>query len=516
MTSYPRHSRFCSGHLSHPSTRLLVPIIVCGLLVVLMHSQPRAAAETWFEIKSPNFTVWMTPDDGSARTLLWQLEQVRSALRALWVWAKVDLPKPVLVLAVRKENGIKALAPEYWERKGAVHPVSLWVSGADRHYMAMRTDTQGEDTDRLNPYTSTYFAYSSLILQSSFERRLPLWLERGLAGVCSNTIVREKEIRFGLVIPWHLRNLRQWGRLPVKQLIAVTRSSPEYTQGDRLDRFDAESWAFVHYLMFGDEGAHRPGINKLVELLRTGKAPDAAFAEAIGRPEELDHPLANYIDQSIYGFQRVRVDASVAREGVPARAIPASESAAGRAVYFVAMRRPVEARALIEEARQSNPNEPDAYLAEALLFDREGKRAEAKAAFAKATANGSSNAYAYYRSAVLNWPRPDDETLRQMDKDLSRAADLNPSFAAAHAALAEVRALQHQPLGSVMPLITKAVSLEPGDVWHRLTAARVLWDLEDLDGARKAAQLALALAETEQERDEAQKLLASIQRELSK
>src|SRR6185436_3336713 len=157
-------------------------------VAVLLATHTNAAPDSWFEIKAPHFTVWSTANDGNARTLVWQLEQVRSALATLWPWARVDLLKPILVLAVRDENGMRALAPEFWERKGGVHPVSVWVSGADRDYMVIRTDIKGEDTDTLNTYRSTYFSYVHLILQTSFERALPLWFARGLSEVLSNTL----------------------------------------------------------------------------------------------------------------------------------------------------------------------------------------------------------------------------------------------------------------------------------------------------------------------------------------
>jgi hypothetical protein len=52
----------------------------------------------------------------------------------------------------------------------------------------------------------------SLVLQQSATRDLPLGLNRGLAGVVSNTIVREARLQLGPPIPWHLQRLRDRGR----------------------------------------------------------------------------------------------------------------------------------------------------------------------------------------------------------------------------------------------------------------------------------------------------------------
>lgn len=99
-------------------------VVCAAACVLLLASAPTGAKavapEKWFEIKSPHFTVWSNADDRNTRKLVWQLEQIRSALTELWPWAKVDLPKPLLVLAPKNEQSMKQLAPRYWEVKDGV------------------------------------------------------------------------------------------------------------------------------------------------------------------------------------------------------------------------------------------------------------------------------------------------------------------------------------------------------------------------------------------------------------
>lgn len=487
-------------------------IVVVGVLAGIT---PRSVsgAETWLEMQGPHFTAVSNAGEGSTRNMLWQFEQIRSAMAALWPWMKTDLPKPVLVIGAKDESTVRLLAPEYWERRGSVHPVSVWVSGADQHYMLIRTDQRGDDTITLNPYTSAYFSYASLILNSSFDRELPLWFSLGLAGVVSNTIVRDNFILLGPPIPWHLETLRTQSRLSLKQLIAVTRASPAYKQASNRELFDAQAWAFVHFLMFGDQGSHRSAINRFSNLLSSGKSADVAFTEAIGRLENLESPFAAYINSSIYSYSRAKVDAAVATQKFQSRPLSAADAAASRAAFHVAMNRPVEARALIDEGRKADPKNVAAFVSEGLLLDRTDKNDEALAAFTKATEMGTSNAYVHYRAAMMKWPagpQPNQETLKQIESSLARAVQLNPSFAAAHASLAEVRAALGQPEASVMPSILRAMELEPSSPWHWLAAARVLWRFNKMADARRAAELALTLADTDRERAEAQRLLSRI------
>jgi len=482
--------------------------IVLGLSVSRLNAE-----EKWTEVKSTNFRAWSNASDRFTRDLLWQLEQIRFALQTLWPWTQLDLAKPMLVVAVKDEQSMKALAPQFWEQKGGVRPGSVWVTGSDQHYMVIRVDQRGEEDRLINPYTSAYFSYVNLILMSSFGRDIPLWFARGLAGVQSNTIVQGKQILLGPPIPWHIERLQTYGRLKLKDLISVTRSSREYTQENGLERFDAQAWALVHFLMFGQNAVRRQGINKFAEFLDKGAEPEAAFREAFGRPEDLENDFAAYINRRLYNYQQFELNKGITREQFKSQPLTPAQSAAGRASVHVAMGRPVEARALIDEARKTDPNSPDAYAAEAQLFLRENKRDEANAAFVKAAKAGATHAYVYYRAATSMWgpTRTDNDVLKQMDEYLTRATELNPFHAESFAALAEVRsALKHTP-EEIFSLLAKAVKLDPADPWIRLTAARSLWRVNKLEEARNVARVALNLSGSDaRAKAEAERLLATI------
>lgn len=487
--------------------------VVAILLASTAAPPSAAAADTWVEMQSPHFQALSNAGQGSTRNVLWQFEQIRAAMAALWPWMKTDLPKPILVIGAKDETTMRQLAPEYWARRGSIHPVSVWLTGADQHYMLIRTDQQGDDTLTLNPYTSAYFSYASLILNSSFDRELPLWFSLGLAGVLSNTIVRDKFILLGPPIPWHLEALRTQSRLSLKQLIGVTRTSPQYKQANGREQFDAQAWAFVHFLMFGDKGAHRSSINRFSNLLSSGKDADAAFTEAIGPVDDLESPFAAYIQASIYSYSRVNIDAAGAGQNFQSHPASPADAAARLAAFHVAMNRPTEARTLIDDAHKADPKNAAAFVSEGLLLDKTEKDDQALAAFVKAAEMGTTNAYAHYRAAVLRWaasPQPDDQTLKDIESSLARAVALNASFADAYARLAEVRSALKQPAAEVLPVLARAVELEPSSPWHRLTAARVFWRYNNLADARKAAQAALTLADTDQERAEAQRLISAL------
>ena len=484
--------------------------MACALLAgALIASIDLAAADQWIEVKSAHFTLLSNAGDGRTRKLAWQLEQLRGALTALWSWMKPDLNKPLRILVLKDETSMREFAPEYWERRGGVRPASLWVTGPDQHYLAVRADVEVDDQITLNPYLTAYFSYGGLVLDQSIDTDLPFWFMRGFTGILSNTIVREDRVLFGPIIPWHINALRDLPRLPLAKLVTITRRSAELKQSEFLQTFDAQTWALVHYLLFGDQGKRAPQLDAFVRLATEGKDPVAAFTEALGPIDAVEGGLLIYVQRSLFAYQQVRVDVSVQREKFPVRQIPAAEAASTKALFHAVMDRPTESRAAIAEARKLDAKDATSYAAEALVLDGEKKRDEAKAAYAKAVEFGTTSAYAHYRLAGLTWqPQPSKDTLTELEGLLSKAVDRNVRYAAAYAWLGEIRVSLGNAEG--IGLIRRAITLEPREATHRLRAANVMLRQGKPAEARVDAQAALTLAETDDERRRAQELLDAI------
>jgi hypothetical protein len=376
---------------------------LAALLGLLLIPRIAIAADTWFEMKSPHFTVWTSSDSRDARTLTWQLEQIRSAMAAVWSWARVDLPRPFLVIAARDEREMRTLVPQYWETRDGIKPISVWVGAAHSNYLVVRADIRGKDNATENPHQSAYFSYVSLVLQANFPRELPLWLGNGLAGVMSNTIVRDDYVLIGPPIPGHLRYLREGGNRSVAQLLKITRESPQYQQTEGRQRFDALSWAFVHFLMFADNGAHASKIGALTALLRRGSDPETAMAETLGPAQSYETPFSRYIERNLFSYVKANVDANVARERFAATPLPEADAWTGLAALHLAMNRPAEASAFLDQARKANPTAAGVSALEGLQAERSGNNEGALSAFRTAVEREVRSAYVHYRYALMTW-----------------------------------------------------------------------------------------------------------------
>ena len=324
--------------------------------LVLVSTRVWAAADDWIEVKSAHFTVVSNAGDRTTRRLVWQLEQVRSATSTLFAWAKADLVKPLRVIVVKDENSMRVWAPQYWEDRRAVRPASVWASGPDQHYMVIRSDVEVEQQGTINPYITAYASYIDLVLGQSAARDLPFWLRRGFTTVLSNTIVRDEDILIGAPIPWELQILRERQMLLLPKLLSVTRDSPEYTEATRREVYDAETWAFVHFLMFGEEGARADKLSAFAAMVSSGKEPAVAFAETLGTVESLVGPFRLYYQRPIFSFRRIKIDVSVERERFPVRPLTAS---GGRQPARDVSRRYGQARRGQSRCRRGEESQPE-------------------------------------------------------------------------------------------------------------------------------------------------------------
>jgi tetratricopeptide (TPR) repeat protein len=254
-------------------------------------------------------------------------------------------------------------------------------------------------------------------------------------------------------------------------------------------------------LWFGDEGAHSAALQHFIDVVLAGGDPNTAFRETLGAPESLEGPLNIYATRSIFGLREMQIDASVKREAFPVRSLTIPESASIRALFHTAMDRTSDAHAAIEEARKAGPA-PDTYVAEGLMFEWARKLDDAQAAYQQAVDAGTTSAYAYQRLAGLLWrTSANHEQLVKIEGLLAKATELNIRDDYAYAMRGDARSAlgEHDGLG----LVRRAISLAPQNADHHISAARVLARDRNFDEAQKEIQTALALAQTDEQRQRA-------------
>jgi len=467
----------------------------------------------WVEVRAPHFTVYSDGSAKQARQVAWQFEDIRELFHRLWPWARLDPSRPIVILAVKDESGLKALLPEYWERKGGFRPAGLFVTGEDKHYIALRTDLADEyESWEENPYHLAYHEYVHLIVDLNFGR-LPAWVNEGLAEFYGATIIGRNEIRQGKPLRSSIYLLRERTQMPIEALLQVDYNSREYDEQDRASVFYAQSWALVHYFLLGDEGAHRQSFANYLSLLKGEGADEQAARPALGDLAKLGRQLESYVRRFAFTYLRIKLAGEAGRAEMPTRDLAEAESLAVRGDFHLARGRFQAARPLLEQAVERAPDLAAAHASLGLLDLREEKRDEARRRVARAVELDSKSFLIHYLDAILNMgPLETRESLAPVEQSLERSVTLNHDFAPAYALLAEVSGYRSGNYAGAVPLARRAVALEPGVVQHRLSVGRLLSAMGKLDEASREGNRALAGARSESDRQAAQQFLATLVR----
>jgi hypothetical protein len=135
-------------------------------------------------VRTPHFTVASNSAEKQARRIANQFEEIRAVFQKNFPNMRLDPGEPLIILAVKNEDSLKVLLPDYWASKERAHPGGIYVAGMDESFAALRTDVTGSAE---NPYHLIYHEYTHAILRLNFAS-LPVWLNEGMAEFYGGTV----------------------------------------------------------------------------------------------------------------------------------------------------------------------------------------------------------------------------------------------------------------------------------------------------------------------------------------
>ena len=478
-------------------------IVVAVLAVVLPSLLYSARHESWIEVRSPNFVVVSNAGEKQARKAALQFEQIRAVFRQSIKVASSHPSPAVTILAMKDESSMRELLPEFWV-KGHTHPAGIFVSRFNLCFAAVELDAHWS-----NPYETFYHEYYHAITTPYFPD-LPVWLSEGLAEYYGSTQIEDKFVMLGKNDPDLVRQLWDATFIPLNLLFKVDRSSPYYNEANKTSLFYAESWALTHYLMIGDRGIHKPLLLAYLDALNHGKTPDDAVA-AFGDLKQLQTNLESYIRQPALFYSKLPTPAIDDNE-LKIRSLSEAEADAYRGGFAVLRNKGEDAKPLLAQALQLDPNDALAYQYLAITQFLEGQRGRALESVSKAISLDPGNSFTRYMRAFLATTGSGIQSGdAQVEEDLRQAIASRPEFAPPYGLLAVYLATVDRNLPEALSLAQKAVSFEPGSSGYQLALAQVLARMDKLDEADLAAARARAWAREPEEKANARSVTAYLQ-----
>ncbi len=486
------------GTMARIISRLMAILVLCGV-----GATGAAGSDRWVEVRSPHFVVVSNAGAKDARNTAVQFEQIRAVFREALPITKQDAGPVVTILAVKDDKSLQKLLPDYWT-KGHAHPAGLFVSAMNQFYIAVDLDAEGS-----NPYETIYHEYYHS-QTAPYYPNMPTWLAEGLADFFGNSRIEGKTAIVGEASPALLYQLVHSKMIPLDTLFRVNRSSPYYNENSKVTMFYAESWALVHYLLVGDNQAHRPMLTAYLQALDAGAKQDDAAAKAFGDLKELQDELENYIRRNAFYEVHYPAPAEFSEADLKVRSISEADVDAYEGGLSVARGRSQDAKTVLERAIQLDTKNARAYQNLAMTQYFLGDRREALDSASKAISLDPTSMLARYLRAYLTFNESPEESNPQIETDLRAAISGDPDFAPSYGLLAVYMAGQEENLPEALGFAQKAISLEPGNAEFRLSEAQVLMRMQKFDAARAALLAARQSAANSQQSLQAEMYLTSL------
>jgi tetratricopeptide (TPR) repeat protein len=490
--------------MTRPLTAVVLTFLCLAILLATPLIAPTAGAkhETWFEARSPNFIVVCNAGEKQARKTAIRFEQIRAVFRRELELASKHESPVITILAVKDEDSMKTLLPEYWV-KGHAHPAGMFLENMNQYFAAIQLDAPGS-----NPYDTIYHEYFHS-LTAPYYPNLPVWVSEGLAEFYGNTQIGDSEVGMGRPDPDLIAELKQGGLMPLDVLFKVDHNSPYYNEQNKISVFYAESWALTHYLMVGDKSAHRASLQAYVNAMTKGATEEQAATQAFGDLKKLQAALFLYIGNAAFYYIKAPPPPEITAADLQARELSEAEVDAYRGGFAAVRGRTQDAIPILEQAVKLDAKLALGYQYLGFAEYQDKKRAEALADFTLAIELNPKNALTRFLRAYLASTQGgavgNDE---QMEEDLRAAIAVDPEFAPPYGVLAVYLANQGQNLSEALTLAKKAQALEPGSASYQIDLAQVLARMNRFKEARNIALHARTNAANPAERAEAERFLA--------
>lgn len=463
--------------------KLAGPILVAALAVA-----EDAHADTWRELRTPNFTLVGNGESEEMRRLAIELERFRIIVRLMPRMMDSDPTVPVLIVAAKDIETYRRLAPTSRQDGfgGFFQNVGVQVQAIIR-------------LDQADSIAVAYHEYHHLLTDRA-DPTMPAWLGEGLAKTWEGLRVDGRQIDLGHpdALSPHVWSIRNGPLIPMRELITAGYDSKYFSQRNHRGTFYAQSAVLTHMLLF-EKPDPAARLGAFLGAVALGTPPVRAFEETWGPIDENEHEFLRYLGRSDYTHRvsTLSADPSAATVLV-SRVLTPAEADAYQGQFLAYGGQKERAKRLLVDALVEDPTNVVATTALASI----GPQAQALALLERARADPRAGFDTYWHSALRRSPgnmpatnqRGTEKLAAEVEAHLRRTIALAPRFAPAYVRLANL--LADEDKEEAITLLRKVVEIEPKMPVYRVRLAKMVRRSGDLAGSRQLVDEAVRLAIT--------------------
>jgi tetratricopeptide (TPR) repeat protein len=471
-----------------------VAVAFCFLLVVSPAAIAATAKDAWVGVRSPHYLLVGDTTESELREVAIRFEQFRNAFSQLFPASGLRSSVPTTVVVFKDYDSYKDFRPLYQGRP--TNFISYFQSGLDINYIALPL---GRDRESL--YVKLFHESVHLLLDSQ-GRRIPDWLNEGLAQYYSTFEFDIAANKYGLGKPvaGNLALLRKNKLLPLATLFAVDRASADYNEHERSGIFNAQSWAFVHYLLNAGDGRRQLQLLRFIELTAAGAPFETSFRQSFKASyESLEAELKEYVRRENFRVRNTQLEAHLNVEaGLESLRLTDADAHYFLGDLLLHINRYDDAASQLQKAIALNPASASATASLGMVRVRQRRGAEARRLLKQATTLAPDNYLThYYYAYALSREEMDDEqeidayeaaTAQIMRQELRRAIALNPGFTESYRLLAFINLVTGEQLPEAVELLRQGLKLSPGRPDLTFILAQVYLRMQETGAARATLQ----------------------------
>ena len=446
--------------------KLKTPI---ALVVAVLFTFSTITAQTrdgWRSVRTNHLFVIGNADPENLRRVAVWLEYFHAAFARLVSRNVIDSSVPTTVIVFRDDASFTPFKPVYGGRPASIS--GFFLPGDDVNYIALSLDPRGD------PYGTAFHEYVHLHVKDNIPNA-PVWLNEGLAELYEALQFSGSDVIIGMPDHNYLYTLRQAEMLPLKTLFSVGLDSPHYNERDKAGLFYGESWALVHYLMFGDR-ARQDRFKRFLQRIGSGddaaKAIEATYGTTL---DVIEQELQTYVRRGNLTVQRItgvaNPEAYRSYTATQRSALTDSEAYYYLSDLLLHMGRHAAAERGLKEAIAQDPGFLPAYAALGSMYVEQRRYAEAKKYLQKATTSPQTYLVHYYYAYVLSREgvsasgevsQYSRENAALMREQLQQSIKLAPNYAPAYYLLGVVNYFSDR-IDEALEMAQKAQQLSPGN-----------------------------------------------------